>query len=212
MKKKLLGLALILIGLVIGADKLDIINIENIFFDGWWTLFIIIPCIFGIFDREKSPLAIFGLLIGLGMLAEEQELIESFGSLILPILLLTVGITVLFSKDRKVNVAKIDDDYLSVFGDVDKVVEKVEDINPAAIFGNLELDLSNLKLDRDIVINTRAVFGRVELKLPEDARLNLNKGLTLLGSCESKYVSSAKVKVHTITVNAKTVLGATEIE
>ena len=48
------GIVLIIIGLIIGGNALGIVNI-NIFFDGWWTLFIIIPCFIGLFkDDEKT--------------------------------------------------------------------------------------------------------------------------------------------------------------
>ncbi len=39
-----IGLILIAIGVIIGLNTLNITDI-NIFFDGWWTLFIIIPSI-----------------------------------------------------------------------------------------------------------------------------------------------------------------------
>ena len=48
------GIVLIIIGLIIGGNVLGITSI-NIFFDGWWTLFIIIPCFIGLFkDDEKT--------------------------------------------------------------------------------------------------------------------------------------------------------------
>ena len=47
------GIVLIVVGLIIGGNALGITNI-NIFFDGWWTLFIIVPCFIGLFkEREK---------------------------------------------------------------------------------------------------------------------------------------------------------------
>ena len=36
------GLVLIVVGVIIGLNTMGITNI-NIFFDGWWTLFIIVP-------------------------------------------------------------------------------------------------------------------------------------------------------------------------
>ena len=45
------GIVLIIIGLIIGGNALGIVNI-NIFFDGWWTLFIIIPCFIGLFKDD----------------------------------------------------------------------------------------------------------------------------------------------------------------
>ena len=48
------GLVLILIGIIFGLNALDIADI-NIFFDGWWTLFIIVPCFIDLFkDKDKS--------------------------------------------------------------------------------------------------------------------------------------------------------------
>ena len=53
MKNKIWGLILIAIGLVFGLNALEITNID-IFFDGWWTLFIIVPCFIGLItEREK---------------------------------------------------------------------------------------------------------------------------------------------------------------
>ena len=41
------GIILIGVGLLLGLNAFGITNID-IFFDGWWTLFIIIPCGMGL--------------------------------------------------------------------------------------------------------------------------------------------------------------------
>ena len=38
------GCIFIVVGVIFGLNALNITSI-NIFFDGWWTLFIIVPCI-----------------------------------------------------------------------------------------------------------------------------------------------------------------------
>ena len=43
-----IGLILIIIGVIIGLNAFHITNID-LFFDGWWTFFIIVPCVFGLF-------------------------------------------------------------------------------------------------------------------------------------------------------------------
>lgn len=59
--KILLGVALVLVGCIFALNASGITNIE-IFFDGWWTLFIIVPCAFGLVkEKEKT-----GNLIGIG--------------------------------------------------------------------------------------------------------------------------------------------------
>lgn len=40
-----IGFILIIIGVIIGLNAFHITNID-LFFDGWWTLFIIVPCFF----------------------------------------------------------------------------------------------------------------------------------------------------------------------
>ena len=53
------GLLLIIIGLIFGVNALGIAKID-IFFEGWWTLLIIIPSIFGLIeDNDKKGSLIF---------------------------------------------------------------------------------------------------------------------------------------------------------
>ena len=61
------GLVLIVLGLIIGGNALGITNI-NVFFDGWWTLIIIIPCFIGLFKEREKTGNIIGLLIGIALL------------------------------------------------------------------------------------------------------------------------------------------------
>ena len=46
------GIALVAIGVVLGLNAFGVTDIE-LFFDGWWTLFIIVPSAVGLF-REKD--------------------------------------------------------------------------------------------------------------------------------------------------------------
>ena len=45
------GLILVCVGVVFGLNALDLTDI-NIFFKGWWTLFIIIPSIISLCKNE----------------------------------------------------------------------------------------------------------------------------------------------------------------
>lgn len=53
------GLVFIAIGTIWGLNALGITQI-NLFFEGWWTLIIIIPCFIGLF-RESDKI---GNLVG----------------------------------------------------------------------------------------------------------------------------------------------------
>ena len=67
------GFAFIIVGLILGLNALELTNI-NIFFDGWWTLFIIIPCFIGLFDDKEKTGNIIGLVIGVLLLLCCQDL------------------------------------------------------------------------------------------------------------------------------------------
>lgn len=52
-----LGIIILIIGVIIGLNALEITNID-ILFDGWWTLFIIVPCLIDLFTSNAT--CIFG--------------------------------------------------------------------------------------------------------------------------------------------------------
>ena len=52
--KILWGIALVVIGGIFALNAFGVTDI-HIFFDGWWTLFIIVPCLIGISAKEKRP-------------------------------------------------------------------------------------------------------------------------------------------------------------
>ena len=46
-----MGICFYYSGVIFGLNALEITDI-NIFFDGWWTLFIIVPCFIGLFKDD----------------------------------------------------------------------------------------------------------------------------------------------------------------
>ena len=69
------GIVLIVVGLIIGGNALGITNI-NIFFDGWWTLFIIVPTFIGLFRENEKTGNLIGLLIGIALLLGCQNILD----------------------------------------------------------------------------------------------------------------------------------------
>ena len=74
-KNIVLGIILILIGIILGGNTLGIFNI-NIFFKGWWTLFIIIPCLVDLINGKDSKGNIIGLVIGIFLLLACRKIIS----------------------------------------------------------------------------------------------------------------------------------------
>ena len=53
MVSKLAGIALVVVGMIIAGNALGWWNV-SLFFRGWWTLFIIIPSVIGLFDSRET--------------------------------------------------------------------------------------------------------------------------------------------------------------
>lgn len=100
------GIVLIVVGLIVGGNALGIIDV-SVFFDGWWTLFIIVPCFIGLFKEREKTWNIIGLLIGIVLLLCCQSILnfDIIWKLGFPLILIIIGISFIFKDtfDSKVN-------------------------------------------------------------------------------------------------------------
>lgn len=68
-----IGLLFIVVGLLYACSALDFFDF-TIFFPGWWTLFIIVPCIYALTRKnEEKTGPVIGLVIGLCFLINAQD-------------------------------------------------------------------------------------------------------------------------------------------
>lgn len=97
-KRILGGIVIIAAGVLFALNALDIINF-SIFFDGWWTLFIIIPCAAGLITQQEKTGNLIGLLVGVFLLLCCQDVL-SFSllwKLLLPAIIVIIGVKMVFS-------------------------------------------------------------------------------------------------------------------
>ena len=99
------GIVLIVLGLIMGANSLGIVNVD-LFFAGWWTLFIIVPCVIGLITEKDKAGYIVGIVVGVILLLSIQNVISTdmIWKLALPVILIIVGISFFFkNKDNSNN-------------------------------------------------------------------------------------------------------------
>ena len=173
LSKILWGVILVVIGIIFALNSLGIASI-NIFFKGWWTLFIIVPCFIGVFKEGSKTGDIIGLIIGIILLLAARDII-TFGlvlKLIIPIILISIGISLIFGDTFKKRInEKIkevnDEDFDNIIATFSnqKVVEenKFKNTKLDAIFGGIDLDLRNAKLSSDTVIKATSIFGGIDI-------------------------------------------------
>ena len=97
-KNVLCGIVLIAVGVMFALNTLEITNID-IFFEGWWTLFIIVPCTVGLFTERDKTSNIVGILIGVCLLLCCQEVMDfsMLWKLLIPAIIVIVGIKMIYT-------------------------------------------------------------------------------------------------------------------
>lgn len=221
--KYIIGFLLIFIGLILGLNAFGITNI-NLFFSGWWTLFIIIPSLVGLInDKEKTSSLIF-LIIGVWLFLAERDLIEYelLIKLLLPVILISIGLLLVFKDVLSINgkeIKKINannkesNNYIAVFGSQDLKFEdeKVENLDLKSLFGGIKLDLRDARIEKDIVINTLSVFGGIDIYVPDDVKVKVSS-TPFFGGVEVKREKQSSKKEITIYLNSVCIFGGVDVK
>ena len=218
------GIVLIIIGLIIGGNALGIVNI-NIFFDGWWTLFIIIPCFIGLFKDDEKTGNLIGLLIGTALLLGCQNILDFdlIWKLAFPTILVIIGLSIIFkdavggkvsSEIKKLNEKRNGENaYCATFAgqDVKFDGEKFTGADLTAVFGEVKCDLRNAIIESDVVINASSTFGGIEIYVPSNVKIKI-KSMPIFGGVENKANTKVDENSHTIYINSTAIFGGVEIK
>ena len=218
------GIVLIGIGLIIGGNDLGITNI-NIFFDGWWTLFIIIPCFIGLFKDNEKTVNLIGLLIGIVLLLACQDILsfDLIWKLAFPAILVIIGISIIFkdtiggkvnSEIKKLNEKRNGENgYCATFSgqDVNFDGEKFTGADLTAVFGGVKCDLRNAIIESDVVINASSTFAGIEIYVPSNVKIKI-KSNSIFGGVSNKANTKPSENSHTIYINGAAVFGGVEVK
>lgn len=220
------GLFLIFVGIILGLNAFGVTNI-NLFFDGWWTVFIIVPSINGLIKGEDRTGALIGLIIGLFLLLSCQDIIDFslFVKLLIPVILIVIGLSVIFKDNVKdaaiVKMDKISNKetdmehiYTSTFSEekINLDNEKLESCTINSIFGSVSLDLRNAVINENVVINNYVVFGKVTIKVPKDVNVVV-KTTSIFGGIDNKIgKNKSKENIKTIYIKGTIMFGGIDIK
>lgn len=225
MKKEnvLWGLGFIIVGILVLVNALGILEI-NVFFKGWWTLFIIIPCFVNIFKDNDKTASIIGTVFGILLLLAVRDVInfDLLWKILLPLVLIIIGLSLIF-KDKvsdkvKDEIKKLNknskDVYTATFSgqDLNFDDEEFKGCELNAIFGGIKCDIKNAKLKDDVVINASSIFGGITLYVPKDVNVKVVSN-SIFGGVSGNYNKNKNDKKgKTIYVNATCLFGGVEIK
>ena len=216
------GLVFIVVGVIFGLNALNITDI-NIFFDGWWTFFIIVPCFIGLFKDEDKSSNLIGLVIGICLLLGCINIIEFtlIWKLMVPAILVMIGLSFIFkdtlnSKIKK-EIKKLNKtepkEYCSCFSGqtIDFNNEEFKGCTISAIFGGVKCDLKNAIIKNDVVINATSIFGGITIYVPENVNVKIS-ATSIFGGVSDERKNKTKNNEYTIYINTTSMFGGIEIK
>lgn len=218
------GIVLVAVGVVFALNALDIMDI-NIFFDGWWTLFIIIPCTVGLITERDKTGNLIGLLIGVFLLLSCRDILDfsMLWKLAVPAIIIVIGLKCIFGgmfggktdkimAEMKADGASVVNGFAAFSGqnlNFDNEVFTGAELN--AVFGGVKCDLRGAIIEKDCVINASAVFGGVDILLPANVNVKVRSNSIFGGVSDKKHINSSQNTV-TVYVNGSGMFGGVEIQ
>ncbi len=224
MRNILWGLVFVAVGVVFGLNALEITDI-NLFFDGWWTLFIIVPCTIELFKSHGRLGNIIGIFIGVVLLLACRDVLDiaMIGKLIVPAILVIIGVAFIFKDSfngkaikriKELHKTKNGTNvFFSTFSGqkVDFSGQVFTSADLTAVFGGLECDLRNAIINEDVVIDINAIFGGVDIFVPDNIRVKI-RSTSIFGGVSEKGNHDPVGEVPTVYVNAVCLFGGVDIK
>ena len=212
------GLLFIAIGIGIVGDMAGAWEL-NLLFAGWWTLFLIIPAIFGIVEHGIRVGNTICLVVGLALLGCARGYLpwEVLSRMLVPGVIIIIGCVMVLNNLFHLNLGRVKvpnekrlEETIVFSGKKLVVQDEFYGMSGDAIFGGLTIDLRNAKIEQNISIDAMAVFGGVDILLPANVSVKLND-MSLFGGCSNgrKYCSEAGPTVY---VNATALFGGVEVK
>ena len=194
------GILLIALGVLIALRAFGIFNFD-LFFDGWWTLFIIVPSLISLFTEKKKLGSIVGLVIGVLLLLCAWGIFDYdiIVKLIVPMIIVVIGVKLIIGGKTAGKAAEILDGVKENDGSVptgfaafsESVLsfpgEKFTGAELTAVFGGVKCDLRGAIIDSDTAINVTVAFGGVDIFVPDGVKVVMNT-TAIFGGTEDKTV------------------------
>lgn len=223
-KSVLWGILLIGLGVVLGLNAMDITNID-LFFDGWWTLFIIVPCLFGLVEEKDKTGNLIGLCVGLAFLAGARGWVDFqlIWRLAFPALLVIMGLGIVLRNlfgDRAARrfIRENRDDpnmpeYCATFSGQDLRFhgQCFRGARLTAVFGSVKCDLTGAMIERDVMIHAEAIFGGVEILVPAQMQVRVVSN-SAFGGVSEKRPHSTDPNAITVYVNGMCMFGGVTVK
>ena len=218
------GIILVGIGLLLGLTALGVTSID-LFFDGWWTLFIIIPSAVGLVSDHDKTGNIIGLCIGIFLLLCCQNILnfDLLWKLLLPAIIVLIGVKMILGSFLDKNSAEAIKRIQAVNGEVscgtavfsgqniDYSGEVFQGAELNAVFGGLKCDLRNALIQNDCVIEASAVFGGIDILVPANINIKISSN-SIFGGISNKTANYTNETAPTLYIKGNCMFGGVDVK
>ena len=218
------GVLLVAAGIILGLNAFGFTHID-LFFDGWWTLFIIVPCAIGLFNSYDKVGSLIGIGIGVVLLLCCQDILrfDMLWKLLFPAIIVIIGLKMILgnfwggqgsqafkqiengSGTAKGGAATFSGTTLDYTGEV------FEGATLDAVFGGLKCDLRGAIINGDCAINASAIFGGIDIYVPAGMNVKVRSN-SFFGGVSGKEQRNSPSNQHTLYLNATCLFGGVEVK
>ena len=216
------GAVLVVAGVIFALNALEITHVD-LFFDGWWTLFIIVPCFIGLFTEREKTGNIIGVTVGVILLLCCLGVLDfsMLWKLLVPAIIVIIGFKMVYTgvfgnraneimKKMKAD-GKAPKVCCAAFSgcDLNYDYEVFEGAEITAVFGGVKCDLRNAVIEKDCAIQASAIFGGIDVLVSSNVNVKVNSN-SIFGGVSNK--TDAHPDRPTVYVNATCMFGGAEIK
>jgi len=223
--KFVLGIALIAAGVLWILSMIGILNF-NIFFDGWWTMFIILPCLVGLLTDKDRIGPLVGISIGTILLLSCQNIInwDIVWGLCGGVCIIALGLALIFKPSNmdscvKVDIGKVNQNGKQIRNcnvSMGRQVlsfdnEVFEGANLQASFGAVTMDLRKAIINDDVIVKLDCSFCGVEIYVPDNVIVKVAANSSF-GGIKDLHKSNAVDGAPTIFIVGNVAFAGAEIK
>ena len=215
----IIGAVLIACGVVYILDIFGIADI-NFSFDGWWALFIIVPCFSGLFTNKEKFGNLLGLTCGILLILAAQDVFdyEMVWKTVVPIIIILLGIKLIVKstssqkastyteKGQKENIAAFSSKTID-FADEEITVAKI-----GAVFGGAKCNLTDAKIKDGSQIDLFCAFGGADIIVPENVIVKVNTFCLFGGISDKRIIKDTNKDNVTLNINGFCLFGGADIK
>ena len=215
----IIGAILIACGVIYILGAFGIADI-NISLDGWWTLFIIIPCLNGLFTSKDKFGNFIGIIVGVLLLLAAQNVFEydMIWKIIVPVIIIMLGIKLIVkstSPQKKIeNVEKGQKECTAAFSSqiFDYADEEITIAKIGAVFGDAKCNLTDAKIKDGSQLDLFCAFGGADIIVPENVNIKVNTFCLFGGISDKRTIKPVDKDGVTLKINGFCIFGGADIK